>query len=187
MQTLIITNAGSTRAAITDRVADTLNAKIVYSSIQGDIVQGWSNGHLMALTDALNYDEVLVLEDDADFTPHHQPSDLSNLTIPADADAIYLGLSKFGYDEHTACVVKYEIVDDDYVKLESMLTTHAILYISNRYKHHTLEMAQLALDRNFPIDVLLARAMKRYNVYALRSPMFYQNCIKHEKLTLFEI
>ncbi len=113
---------------------------------------------------------ILILEDDLGYIG------MENIKIPEDADAIYLGLSKSGghptenKDLGSSCFLPHS---DKLVRVINMLTTHAILYISRRYKEAVIDI--LKSNTTHYNDVLISRIQKDFNIYALKTPVFYQS------------
>ena len=83
-----------------------------------------------------NSEPILLLEDDVEYTG------IDSFDYVADADAIYFGVSRSGghprLNTHQGgCkVVPYSI---NQVRVMNMLTTHAILYISSKYKNAVID------------------------------------------------
>jgi hypothetical protein len=100
------------------------------------------------------------------------------IDIPEDADAVYLGISKMG-------VVNDEVVEEIWVseasgynnlfKIHNMLAAHAILYINKDYVDEINDSINCYVDSRVPHDVLLAKEMTNWNVYAYIDPMFIQS------------
>lgn len=124
---------------------------------------------------------VLVLEDDCKTTTKYR----NEVKIPDGADAIYLGTSTYGIlrgraDEKGCICSDY---DEEYVRVYNMLGIHAVLYLTERYRQHVVDV----LSWRPPLagcDIPIAMGMKNYNVYAVREPMFYQNDGHSESVTL---
>ncbi len=57
-----------------------------------------------------------------------------------------------------------------------MLTTHAILYITKKYKEYCFNILEYCVFDDMPCDILYAAGMEKYNVYAVKFPFFYQDC-----------
>ena len=97
------------------------------------------------------------------------------LQIPSDADAIYLGNSEWsvvpGSTEGSLGTLSYEPYDDQFVRVHNMLGMHAVLVLSDRWRQNIIECSSMGVYQ----DVMLARTMKDYTVYALRKPIFYQD------------
>jgi hypothetical protein len=136
---------------------------------------------------------VLILEDDVnvnvDGNMNHPPCgcpDISHshgrvpndICIPHGADAVYLGISKRGgsfyngFDDGPCITEPYNA---ELVRVKNMLSTHAILYISARYKADVAERLRgISGLANYFSDVVISRLHRYYNIYAYKRPLFYQ-------------
>jgi len=136
---------------------------------------------------------VLILEDDVNVNvnvnmgcacpdPSHGPGHLRHPTdiyIPHAADAIYLGISRAGgsfyngYDDGPSIVEPYNA---DMVRVKNMLSAHAILYLSARYKADVVKRLKgICGLANYYSDVVISRLHPYYNIYAYKRPLFYQS------------
>jgi hypothetical protein len=111
---------------------------------------------------------VLILEDDVEYTG------VEEFDFVHDADAIYFGASRSGghpdKNEHLG-FARFDRYSDSQVRLTSMLGTHAILYISERYKRAVINALVDAPGYN---DVCIARIQSDFKVLANINPSFYQ-------------
>jgi len=116
----------------------------------------------------------IILEDDCVINESNFIID-----IPDDTDALYLGLSAWGYLNSTSKTnnFNYEKHQDfsNIYKIDGMLATHAILYISPEYISISKKIADWSFKTNTHIDQGLALVQKYFNVYALKKPIFYQH------------
>ena len=113
---------------------------------------------------------VLILEDDIEWTG------INEVVFDTNVDAIYLGLSKSGghpTDNIYLGDSTFENWSDTQVKVINMLSGHAILYISKRYKEAVIE--SLKNNMLFYHDVLLSRLQPNFNVLANKKCVFYQS------------
>jgi hypothetical protein len=128
----------------------------------------------------------LILEDDCAPTKWYTDT----FSVPDDADALYLGTSIRGltddwmYKDYRTDPIWHgrPIVLEDYkdvYKINNMLTTHAILFITKRYKEYCYNILEYCVQDDLPCDVIYAAGMKKYNVYAVKRPVFYQDCESH--------
>lgn len=124
---------------------------------------------------ALNQVEApfIILEDDAD--PKYFKS---KIDVPDDADAVYLGNSQWGYmQSYSGFYLKYKKVKGkkDIYKIYNMLSSHAILYLTQEYvdvcKRTTKYCAE---EYDMPMDVPFAMIQRFFNVYTTDSPFFIQ-------------
>lgn len=120
---------------------------------------------------------VLILEDDIAYTDHYL------VDIPDDADAFYLGLSEVGATESThpfrecdLCPSQFESTPSLHtVRIKNMLSAHAVLYLTRRYKEAVIHAMNRALECGNTNDISLARLQSDYNIYGSTIPVFYQS------------
>jgi hypothetical protein len=162
------------------------NAGLYFMKFDGGVTTpytiGVARGHLQALQSMPL--PCLLLEDDARVVPdsHGLPRDLDAnfpFHVPEGADAIYLGTSLHGrlngYSMYQSVVGKKTSVED-LLAINNMLSMHAIVYLTERYKTHTIDLLQKHIaSPSGGVDDPIADAMGKFNVYALRRPYFYQH------------
>lgn len=124
------------------------------------------------LSQNLDDNPILIVEDDIAWTG------VTTVYIPTSVDCMYLGFSICAGDTvHNTntgtCSVNY--VSQNVYKINNMLSAHAILYISKRFKEAAIKCFQEAYDSGHHTDVILSRILSRFNVYANSKPVFYQN------------
>jgi hypothetical protein len=115
---------------------------------------------------------VLIVEDDIAYT------DTCVIDLPEDADAFYLGLSECaGHPtlEKNEGLSQFEYVSPYTVRVKNMLSTHAVLYISRRYKEAIIKTLENCLTHNYNLDVSISRVQPLFNVFASTVPIFYQS------------
>ena len=135
---------------------------------------------------------VLILEDDVQTwndvnadgcacpdPSHVHPRPPTDIYIPHAADAIYLGISRaggsfyHGFDDGPCIVEPYNA---EMVRVKNMLSAHAILYLSARYKADAAQRLKgIRGLANYYSDVVLSRLHPYYNIYAYKRPLFYQS------------
>jgi len=119
-------------------------------------------------------DPTIILEDDCVIKNKEFIIDL-----PDDADALYLGLSAWGYTGGISKPGNFRYVKhDEYnniYKVDGMLATHSILYITEDYINVAKKVALWSGDNNQHVDQGFASIQKYFNVYALKNPIFYQH------------
>jgi hypothetical protein len=140
------------------------------------------------LSDHLDEEPILVLEDDIE---NYKPlNEFTEVILPEDTDAFYLGFSRFGghitqnrHDGNSSVHVK-----EPYIQIYNMLSAHAIIYKSKRYKERVIDEFhnQTAVYN----DVILSRLHPEFNIYGYRHPFFFQsknwgNSQKVEDSTMF--
>jgi hypothetical protein len=127
----------------------------------------------------------ILLEDDCEVW--HLPKE--DLEIPDNADAVYVGVSKWIYphvyerlgQSYTPILTNappfIESVSDTLTRVKGMTSTHAILYIGRAYIQKCIEAIEPHLVFMTPHDLVLATQHATHNVYALKEPMFYQDAL----------
>lgn len=159
--------------------------EIPAQKICGEITNPYTIGVSASFLKVLkeNNPPILFLEDDIGLTPDFQPV----IPIPnGDIDAIYIGTTQHGrvnkvtYFEGVACVS----YDENYVKIENMLSLHAFVVLSERYRNHLIDLYTDYDPNNGTSDDVVADTMKNWNVLAVRKPFFFQNDGHHNKYTL---
>lgn len=129
----------------------------------------------------------LLLEDDIEYNFDSIPDEL---IIPDNTDAFYLGLSKVGghkynnYDDGESKFMK--TTNDNILKIENMLSAHAILYITPKYIKNLRNL--LITKPTFYNDVIMSQNQSKYNVYCYNYCYFYQanEYDGHEEATRFK-
>lgn len=115
----------------------------------------------------------IILEDDAD--PKYFKS---TIDVPDDADAVYLGNSQWGLmQSHTGFYLKYKKVPKyaDVYRIYNMLSSHAILYLSQEYVSACQRTTKYCAEEYpMPMDVPFAMIQRFYNVYTIDKPLFIQ-------------
>jgi hypothetical protein len=115
---------------------------------------------------------VIVVEDDINVNYGYT----KEFDIPDDADAVYLGVSKYGlYHGKGFRRISAEVYDENLYRLYNMLGAHAILYLNNTYPAFLTNATKAMMDIQDNQDKARASTMKFFNVYALDRPMFYQD------------
>lgn len=115
----------------------------------------------------------IILEDDAD-----PKQFVSTITVPDDADAVYLGNSNWGFqNSHAGFYLKYEKVGGypNIFRIYNMLSSHAILYLSDEYVNMCKRTTKYCAEKYpLPMDVPFAMIQRFFNIYALNQPIFIQ-------------
>lgn len=120
---------------------------------------------------------IILLEDDIECTGYFPKT----IYIPQDADAIYIGLSMVGghLTENTHIqsenIFTAELINYNHnlVKVNNMLSAHAIIYLTERYKNHIINL--IKQDNTTYSDIHMSRSQPNFNIYALKTPIFFQN------------
>lgn len=125
---------------------------------------------------------VLILEDDVEITEDFK----MNIEIPDEADCVYLGISHWGifpkFAKHSklnspTSATKYS---EDYYEISGMLSTHSILYISDKYKKASQKICE---QSEWHCDVGLANNQKNFRVFATVYPFFVQGEYPNKAVT----
>jgi hypothetical protein len=133
----------------------------------------------------------ICLEDDCNVTPWFRHV----INVPEDADGVYLGISKWSMHPHyDKAIMEYQggPLDQhpEVVRLVNMLSNHAVLFLTRRWAEACLAAYQKTATWESPdYDIIQSRIMASFNVYALKSPVFYQ-CQEmggQEEPTLFRL
>jgi hypothetical protein len=119
----------------------------------------------------------LILEDDVSVFNFRKI-----VECPEDADALYLGISRMGYtidpEESFPKALKVKEMHSEYHRVHNMLARHAIIHMNKQYDEEAVEwMEKFIADPESYVagDATLTRLLPKHKVYALNSPLFYQN------------
>jgi hypothetical protein len=116
----------------------------------------------------------LVLEDDICLTDNV----LESIDIPEDADAIYLGVSNHGYVRRRPVGIKDSVMcsrwDVNYKRVLNMCSTHAIIYLTDRYWQACRKAVAECLQAGIAFDLGLASIHRHFNILTPNNPMFFQ-------------
>lgn len=131
---------------------------------------GCARSHYQILNN--NKPPFIILEDDCALNKKFK----SNIEIPNNADALYLGISHWGrYLNHSGPYVHYTRIDDEIVRVYNMLATHAILYLSDSYVDICKRVAyHFGYEVENHLDIGFAEIHRFYNVYSFDKPLFRQ-------------
>lgn len=139
-----------------------------------------------ALSVALKYEQpTIIFEDDANVTEHYSQI----IDVPDDADGVWLGTSVMGLVDvwyslslHDKIFIKTPTKlgeYKDFYKIENMLSAHAVLFVSRRYKQEMYNYLKYCVNDVTAPDVVFAATMKYFNIYACKRPMFFQDDNAH--------
>jgi hypothetical protein len=118
----------------------------------------------------------LVLEDDVQMFNFR-----SEIEVPDDADAMYLGFSKYGWnnpDEPFPRSLKVKELSEHHHRVHNMLARHAIIHFSPDYDRACIDVMNKFIadpDAHKAGDVQVSSLHPHYKVYALNAPIFYQH------------
>jgi len=143
------------------------------ADMTGHPMAGCATSHYNILSKETN-SPIVILEDDCVISRKE-----TVIEVPDDADAVYLGLSNWGYLDSISKLSNFNYKRHkhfkDVFKIDGMLATHAILYISKEYKDMATKVAKWSADNDRHIDQGFALVQRYFNVYALGNPLFYQH------------
>jgi len=140
--------------------------------------------HQRAIKKSIEFNSpVLILEDDIAPTSNY----VDIFDLPDDADALYLGTCVYGlvpdwknrrmfYDPIWLGRPENLGVYKNLYRIHNMLSAHAVIYISQKYKEYCYNAIEYCILENMPVDVIFADIMKKFNIYAVDSPVFFQDC-----------
>jgi hypothetical protein len=118
---------------------------------------------------------VLILEDDVDmYCPLNEDTVIE---FPPLTDAFYLGMSKHaGHPTENSHLgnAKVDRIGPAYLRILNMLSTHAIVYVSRRYKEAVIQ-ALTTVPAGTHTDVAISRLQPHHFVFSLRHPLLYQS------------
>jgi len=141
---------------------------------------GLAQSNLKILRDPAIQVPFAILEDDCEFIDDFQHV----FDVPTSADALYLGVSRFGIEEPGAFSwgrwdnVQFIRYSDDYLRPLNMLSAHAILYVSDRYRRNAIGALDVGLTREdfaYPSDISLATLQASHLVVTPADPICYQS------------
>lgn len=147
--------------------------RIVGVDMNGHPMAGCAKSHYNILSEDSNK-PIVILEDDCVISRKE-----TVINVPDDTDAIYIGLSSWGYLDSISKANNFNYTKHpdfrNVYKIDGMLATHAIMYVSKRYKDMATLVAKWSADNDRHIDQGFALIQKYFNVYALKDPIFYQH------------
>ena len=140
---------------------------------------GCSMSHSSLLQEIIkdNIYPCLILEDDLEIYKFRKI-----IEIPDDADAMYLGFSRYGWnhnqEEPFPKSLKITELNDQYHRVYNMLARHAIIHFNPTYDQACVDAMNNFIK--YPEvykagDVTISRFHPEYKVYALNEPIFYQD------------
>ena len=145
---------------------------------------GVAKAHMLALDNALSECDgpFIILEDDVVIDDFQK-----TITIPKNADAIYLGLSMWGLKNGKGQIgISGKRDNSGLYRMYNMLAAHAVLYLDQDYARFILDSIPIFLEMGTNQDKMRAETMKYWNIYATRNPVFYQRG-RYEKYTKFRL
>jgi hypothetical protein len=132
-----------------------------------------------------NFEPFFIIEDDCESLTKYD-----KLELPDNWDLLYVGVSKWAYPHSINTLYNkprpnivnnssdtVKTFNDDLVKINSMTSTHAILYNSREFIRTFInKMNEISKNVNdLPHDLLFSTLHSSFNVFGLKNPMFYQD------------
>ena len=146
------------------------------------VTEGCAKSHLSILEN--NKPPFIILEDDCGIISESLNHKISDL-YTSDMDCLYLGISSWAMaaldqknylaarvTEPTHCE---PTANPNIIKIHHMLSTHAVLYLTQSYIDAAIKEIKKYQLLNLPCDVACAEIQKQYNVFALNPPLFFQD------------
>ena len=131
------------------------------------------------LKENMNDEPVLILEDD--ILPFLELNSLTEIEFLEDTDAFYLGFSMYGGSKVNNIFDGPSIIEkisSNHIRIKNMLSAHAIIYKSSKYKEDIIDTLYSIIDKpGYYNDVCISRRQNLYNVHAYYYPLFYQASI----------
>ena len=136
-------------------------------------IAGCSKAHHKALSSFKA--PFILFEDDCVLFEENK---ITQIEIPDDADALYLGISSWGrMNGHNGFYLQYDEFEDhpNLLRIYNMLGGHSVIYLSEDYRKMCEKVSYHAgyIIKDYQ-DVGFAEIQKFFNVYSLNNPMFYQ-------------
>lgn len=144
--------------------------------------------HLNEMKAKTIWEPLLTVEDDVML---EQLPNGCKISLPKETDMVYVGVSCCGLQSHIETdgreLVMAKVENyPDLVQVYNMLSTHALLWMSRDVTVEAIRRfrSQLVHAPEKPWDCRTARLQEYFNVFALKTPLFYQGCTpRDESLT----
>ena len=155
------------------------NTHKVVGPVETPYTTGIAKTHMAVLRDYIHEDRdlpILLLEDDIAINSSNSIN-LSEINIPSNCDALYLGTSTFGRfkgGSHNGYAIAIDA--GNYLKPINMLGIHAVLYLKVKYAAHVYDTLERFIQN--PIggcEDKIAETMVYHNILAVKTPVFYQD------------
>ena len=101
----------------------------------------------------------------------------STIEIPDDTDILYIGLSKFGFNQKKETYdfnLYFKNINDNLVKIYNMFSMHGLIICSLRGMLSLQKCLTEDFFKNRATDVSMAQLQPYLNIYALKNPLVYQ-------------
>ena len=150
-----------------------INAEIHPGIRHGRSIIGCGMAHVSALKKITP--PAIVFEDDINTTGAF----VESLVVPDAADALYLGVSRWGFvsgdQPGRIDSVVYDQYDSNYRRLYNMCSLHAVVYLSQQYIDSCIRTAETWIAANNAFDLGIAGTHGSYTILTPNLPFFYQD------------
>jgi len=121
----------------------------------------------------------LVFEDDIELTSFEKRFE----QIPENTDAIYLGVSRYGYVKGYPYSFPNSVLtsqfNKDYKRIYNMCSLHAVIYLSKKYIDACRDITVKCLSNGIPFDLGVASIHKNFQILTPNDPHFFQSGQPH--------
>ncbi len=153
-----------------------MNFKFVDGVACNPGIIGCGLSHIKALKQIRTNLPAIIFEDDVKICSSFQ----KEIDVPDDVDAIYLGRSRFGLVNLNDCkamldTTRFFMQNDDYFRIERMLSTHGVLYVSKKYVDLAIETIIEKLTENICFDIGMAAIQEKGVVLTPKKLFCYQS------------
>lgn len=134
---------------------------------------GVTLSHIKAMRTAIEKSDTpfIIVEDDITLKNNKLA-----FNIPKNLDALYLGISKWGfYNGKGLLQLSIEKHSDEIYRIYNMLSAHAVVYFNKEYVQALLRSYKFFIEISREQDIGNAELMKYYEIYAICNPVFYQS------------
>lgn len=121
----------------------------------------------------------MVLEDDLRKTSFYGDNIPTVLQVPEEADAVYLGVSNWGYIHpirqrsfpNQTVATQY---CEGWKRVYNMLAAHAIIYLKEDFVEEVIKQQKQCIEERVPWDMGMASIHRDFVVLTPDAPLFYQ-------------
>jgi GR25 family glycosyltransferase involved in LPS biosynthesis len=118
--------------------------------------------------------DTIIFEDDIALTGVWSDT----FDIPSDTDALYLGVSRYGYVHKRSVGIRDTVLTSQYnskfKRIFNMCSLHSVVYLSQRYIDACINTILFCLEKGVAFDLGIASIHKEYKILTPNSPLFYQ-------------
>lgn len=113
-------------------------------------------------------------------------NDVDSFEVPENADAVYLGVSKWVYPHGFETLGRgfhirpnsgtdIKDINADVTQIIGMTGGHGILFLGPEFTRRFFKSMSTRLEHSTPHDLVLATLHKDFHIYALKAPFVYQD------------